>query len=132
MSVYKQVYAKTHPNANTQGRVYEHVYVASQALGKKIPSGVHVHHVNRDPKDNRNSNLVICTGSYHRLIHARSDAYDATGDANKMKCAYCKEYDDPENMYVRPHQYQAWHTECRSKSRRVTNPKTGPYKYGKT
>lgn len=125
--MYKQIYLE-HPNANTQGRVYEHVYIASLALGKPIPKGVHIHHVDCNPRNNENTNLVICSSAYHRLLHARTDAYDITGDANKMKCAYCGKYDNPINMYTRPTSYQAWHLECRSKKRRVKNPKTGPYK----
>lgn len=118
-----------HPNSNIQGKIREHVYKASLALGKKVPAGVHVHHVDNISKNNTNTNLVVCSASYHKLIHARTDAYDLTGDANKMKCTYCGQYDDPKNMYKRPTQYQAWHKECRSTSRRVSNPKTGPYKY---
>lgn len=128
---YKTIYRPTHPNSNTQGRIREHVYIASLAMGKPIPQGAHVHHVNNISTDNRNENLVVCSSAYHKLIHQRTDAYNATGDASKMKCAYCKQYDDPKNMYVRKHAYQAWHRECHTKRRRVENPKTGPYKYGK-
>lgn len=126
---YVIIHDPKHPNSNTQGKVREHVKIAAQALGKPIPSNVHVHHVDNNPKNNSKDNLVVCSSQYHKLIHARSNAYDATGDANKMKCAYCKEYDNPSNMYQRPTQYQAWHTECRNKSRRITNPQTGPYRY---
>ena len=128
--IYIKLTKPNHPNSNTQGKIREHVYKASLTLGKAIPTGVHVHHVDKNPKNNINTNLVVCTSGYHRLIHARSDAYDATGDANKMKCAYCHEYDDPENMYTRPSSYQGWHLECRREQRRVKNPKTGPYVYG--
>lgn len=120
-----------HPNSNTQGKVREHVYKASLALGRKLKTGEHVHHVDYNPRNNSSTNLVVCSNSYHRLLHARTDALNSCGDANYMKCAYCKKYDDPANMYVRPAAYQAWHTECRSKYRRVSNPQTGPYKYGK-
>lgn len=128
---YIRIHCPDHPNANSQGKVREHVLKASVALGKRIPSGVHVHHVDNNPRNNTNTNLVICSSSYHKLIHARTDALDACGDPNKMKCAYCKEYDDPKNMYVRPNQYQAWHRECSNLYKRVENPKTGPYVYSK-
>lgn len=129
---YIILHKPNHPNSNSQHKVREHVYKAAKALGKAVPTGVHVHHVDKNPKNNLNTNLVVCTEAYHKLLHARSDAYDATGDANKMKCAYCHEYDDPQNMYVRPTQYQGWHLDCRSEKRRVKEPKTGPYKYGTT
>jgi hypothetical protein len=128
---YVVIHAPNHPNANTQGKVREHVLIASRVLGKAVPKGVIVHHVDSNPKNNANSNLVICHERDHARIHARTAAYDATGDANKMKCPYCKQYDDPANMYVRPKQYQAWHRKCSNKYKRVENPKTGPYKYGK-
>ena len=118
-----------HPLANTQGRVREHRLKVYNALGY-IPAGVHIHHVNSNPKDNRNENLVVCTPKYHQMIHARTDALDVCGDASKMKCAICGEYDHPENMYVRKNAYQAWHRRCASETRRVSNPKTGPYRYG--
>lgn len=127
---YVRVHLPDHPNSNTQGKVREHVLKVSTALGKAVPKGTHIHHVDLDETNNTNSNLVLCSPSYHRLLHARTRALDACGNANYMKCAYCHTYDDPKNMYVRPTQYQAWHLECRSKSRRITNPKTGPYKYG--
>ena len=110
--------------------VREHRYKAEKALGRQLKRKEHVHHVDYNKKNNDPSNLIVCDSSYHKLIHARTDALNACGNANHMKCAYCGEYDDPSNMYVRPVQYQAWHHDCRSASRRVENPKTGPYKYG--
>ena len=129
---YVVLYKPNHPNSNTQGRIREHVYKATLALGRALKNKELVHHVDSNPKNNENSNLIICENAkYHALLHARTDALDACGNADFMKCAYCGEYDDPINMYVRPVAYQAWHKDCRSKSRRVLNPKTGPYKYGK-
>lgn len=64
-----------HPNSDHRGRVYEHVLVASKALGKAIPKGAVVHHVNGLRGDNRPENLVICENeAYHKLIHARMKA----------------------------------------------------------
>lgn len=121
-----------HPNSNTQGKIREHVYKASMALGRALKNKEQVHHVDYNPKNNDASNLVICADmKYHKLLHARTDALNVCGNANYMKCAYCGEYDDPKNMYTRSIDYQAWHRECRSKRRRVLNPKTGPYKNGK-
>lgn len=32
------------------------------------------------------------------MLHTRTEAYDATGDANKRKCRICKEFDDVSNL----------------------------------
>lgn len=80
-------------------RKLHHVLIVENLLGRKLPKGVEVHHVNEIRSDNRNENLVVCQDRhYHQLIHARQRAYDACGNANWKKCAYCKTYDDPKNM----------------------------------
>lgn len=64
-------------------RKFDHVRIAEKALGKPLPEGAVVHHVNEIKTDNRNENLVICPDrAYHNLIHARTDAYKATGNPN--------------------------------------------------
>jgi hypothetical protein len=62
-----------HPKANNSGQVYEHILVAERALGRYLPEGAEVHHVNENPSDNRGENLVICQDhSYHFLLHRRA------------------------------------------------------------
>lgn len=39
---------------------YEHVHIAEKALGKAIPKGSVVHHVDENPANNAAENLVIC------------------------------------------------------------------------
>jgi CRISPR/Cas system-associated exonuclease Cas4 (RecB family) len=57
--------------ATTTGDVYLHVAVAEAALGKKLPKGAVVHHVDLNPLNNDASNLVVCPSqSYHLLLHA--------------------------------------------------------------
>jgi hypothetical protein len=57
-------------------RVYEHIAVAEKALGKPLPNGAVVHHMNEDPLDNFTPfNLVICPNqAYHLLLHRRTEA----------------------------------------------------------
>lgn len=80
--------------------IQEHVAVAERALGRKLPKGANVHHIDGNPGNNRNDNLVICPDmAYHKLLHLRQDALAACGHADWLKCRYCKKYDDPKNMY---------------------------------
>jgi len=82
-------------------QIREHVFVAQQALGRPLPSGAQVHHVNEVKSDNSRSNLVICPNeAYHRLLHSRTRAYDACGHADWLKCCYCGKYDAPENLVI--------------------------------
>lgn len=84
------------------GGVLEHVAIAERVLGRPLPRGAQVHHVNRRRDDNRHANLVICPDhAYHALLHVRERALDACGDVNKRKCVYCKAWDEPNSMAKR-------------------------------
>ena len=87
---YVLVEAPDHPQADSRGRVYEHVLVASRALGKPLSAGTIVHHIDDDRQRNVSNNLVICQDrAYHNLIHGRCKAYRATGNANAARCGLC-------------------------------------------
>jgi hypothetical protein len=80
-------------------------------LGRDLPAGVVIHHVDGNIKNNAKSNLVICEDdSYHKLLHARLRALQATGDPKKRQCAYCKEWDSMENMT--PFYARGYHKRC--------------------
>ena len=94
---YIRVHAPDHPRALKRPKhppkyVLEHIIVAEKALGKFLPVGVVVHHVNRDRADNERQNLVICQdAAYHQLLHARQRVVDAGGDPNtEYPCASCR------------------------------------------
>lgn len=105
----------------SQGRgkfKYQHVVIAEKVLGKKLPKGAQVHHVDCVPSNNENKNLVICQDqTYHRLLHRRTRALEECGNPNFLRCSYCRCYDDP-SVLKSNGMRSYYHTECRSNFRR--------------
>lgn len=75
-----------------RGVVEEHVLVAEAAIGKMLPFGAEVHHVDKNRQNNAHSNLVICQDRrYHRLLHARARVVSAGGNPNtESLCRVCE------------------------------------------
>jgi hypothetical protein len=74
-------------------------FIVEAVLGRTLKTTEQVHHVDENPFNNAHSNLVVCPNQpYHHLLHVRTRAYEACGNANYRKCPYCKVYDDPANM----------------------------------
>lgn len=108
-----------YPRANRQGYVREHVLITERVLGKPLPEGVVIHHVNENRADNRKENLVICESqAYHALLHQRLNAYKATGNPHYKKCRFCKRYDYPERLYISPNGKTCHHRSCVAKYNR--------------
>ncbi len=69
MTASRGIYAKRgtgtisstgHRNIGRNGtKVGEHVLICERILGRKLPPGAEVHHVNGQPADNTLTNLVI-------------------------------------------------------------------------
>jgi len=84
-----------HHRAGTRGLVREHILIAERALGHPLPPHAVIHHHDGNPANNVPTNLVICEDrKYHNLLHARSRAFNETGDVEKLKCRFCKNWDD--------------------------------------
>lgn len=86
-----------HGYRNFAGRL-EHIAVAEKALGKTLPSGAIVHHMDYNKTNNAPRNLLVCSRAYHRIIHQRTDAYNACGHADWRKCSICGEYSPKEAL----------------------------------
>jgi hypothetical protein len=77
----------------------EHLVICEKVLGRPLPIGAMVHHLNENKNDNRNSNLVICQDSaYHLLLHKRMRAFKTCGHYDWEKCQYCKQYSPPSEI----------------------------------
>lgn len=104
--------------------ILEHVKIAESVLGKKLPDGAVVHHVNGVRSDNKHCNLVICQDqAFHMLIHQRARALAATGNASSVKCGFCKQWGMPgdENLNI-DRTWAAYHRSCNAtyeKARRM-------------
>lgn len=110
---YVYIYMPDHPQSGKRNCVFEHILVCEKVLGKYLPPGVVIHHVNEDRTDNRPENLVICQDkAYHNLLHRRMKALRACGHADWLKCGYCKQYDDPKNLRLIPKSSSQHHTKC--------------------
>src|SRR5574343_1514983 len=96
---YKLVLKPNYHRSNKlTGYVPEHILLAERALGKKLPHGASIHHMNGRTD---NGSIIICQDfAYHMLIERRLRAYRNCGNAEWRKCPFCKQYDNPERMYV--------------------------------
>ena len=97
-----------------------HVIVAEAALGKPLPKGAEVHHINEIKTDNRSENLVICPSkAYHKMLHTRATALSECGNASFRKCPFCKKYDNPDAMKHNKSSRYFYHNACKQDYRKA-------------
>jgi hypothetical protein len=96
-----------------RGTVFEHVWLAENAIGRRLPKGAEVHHVDRNPSNNTPNNLVVCPSrSYHRLLHMRTEALLACGNAEARKCWICQQWCAIGLQFYGTKRQQPAHREC--------------------
>jgi transposase len=69
---YIQLRMPTHPDADTNGYVPEHRFVAETAIGRRVEHVEQVHHINLRKRDNQPENLAILPS---KEVHARLHKY---------------------------------------------------------
>jgi hypothetical protein len=95
--------------------------IAYNILGKSLPPEAEVHHIDGDTANNNRTNIIICENKrYHHLLHTRTKAYLACGNANKRICWICQEYDLIKNL--QPYKEERfYHNKCRNEYRKYPN-----------
>jgi hypothetical protein len=76
---------RTHPLANSQGKVYVHRVVASEKIGRWIKTEEHVHHIDGDTNNNHPDNLEIMSRSEHAILESRK----RYGEKIAIECPVC-------------------------------------------
>lgn len=87
---YVVIYEPDHPASSHSGWVLEHRWVMEQALGRRLSSDEHVHHLNHVRDDNRLENLQILSNSEHGVITGREngEALKAALEARQRLAQY--------------------------------------------
>lgn len=80
---YRYVVLPGHSMADSRGRILEHRYVMSEALGRPLTEDEIVHHKNGDKLDNRLVNLELTNQTDHSRYHHPPNNVD-------LKCPTCK------------------------------------------
>ncbi len=68
-----------------------YVLIVERGLGKPIPSGSMVHHIDLNRKNDSNANLVLCQDDqYHKILHKRTRILMNGGNPNTDQlCGTC-------------------------------------------
>jgi HNH endonuclease len=89
-------YLQRHRPMNQRGsksRIMKlHVFIVEQVLGRSLPDGAAVHHVDGNTLNNEHANLVVCENhAYHMMLHTRTRIVKAGGNPNTDHiCSTCK------------------------------------------
>ena len=116
---YIAIWKPDHPRADRYGYVPEHILVMENALGRHIPKGEIVHHIDEDRLNNSIGNLMLFkTVAMHNAFHSCLRAFKQTGHWDWINCPFCHQYDDPKNMFVSKVTKMHYHRECMNLDRR--------------
>jgi hypothetical protein len=85
---YVLVWKPDHPRSSG-GRVFEHILVMEEKLGRSLVPGEQVHHKDKDKTNNHPDNLEVHSNSDHQKIHM------AERDQHKRVTVHCEECGSP-------------------------------------
>lgn len=78
---YKMLTKRGHPNAGADRRIYEHVFVMSEMLGRSLMASEVVHHKDEDRGNNSPDNLqLFASQTEHAEHHAGERALIECGN----------------------------------------------------
>lgn len=95
MHVYYTTYLPNHHRSWKDGRVYTHILVAEQKLGRELKDGEVVHHIDLDKHNNTPDNLMVfASENDHKAYHSGANAHlndDGSWycDQRIFVCGYC-------------------------------------------
>ena len=133
---YVTIYMPEHPRA-INGYVLKHIVVMETVLKRYVQLPEVVHHIDGNKNNNNIDNLMLFPNNaahikYHKQIRMETNKRRSKKDSDKtklVKCAYCKVYDNPSNMYIYNYKDDTnrkvtFHRECRNqhlKNKRQNN-----------
>ncbi len=113
------IHKPSHPRSRKNNYVPKTLLIVENAIGKYLPFGVVVHHVDGNVQNDKNNNLAVCEDdNYHKLLHRRQRAYENCGNSNWRKCYICQKYDDPASLYIPKKGGSIYHYKCKNNRRR--------------
>lgn len=82
---YKYAYEPKHKLANKSGKVYEHVYVMVEHIGRVLYPDECVHHIDRNRTNNTINNLLLLTNTQYTQLHWLEKEYIPEGSIKSVK-----------------------------------------------